>query len=203
MRSLPKFSFDDCFDTPPPRMPEPVTVDPCRVREDLARTEGFEAGRVAAREEATSRSAEAIAVMARRLEQALAEADRLRAMTTEDAAELAIATANLIASPAAPVAMGRHVAARLADIIAEFTAVPVLEVRVSEAMQPHVLAAIDHVVAKAELCGRVDVVADPGMAIDDLAIDWRNGGLVERRADRVRLLAERLGEYLATADEGN
>jgi hypothetical protein len=70
-------------------------------------------------------------------------------------------------------------------------------------MQPHVLAAIDHVVAKAELCGRVDVVADPGMAIDDLAIDWRNGGLVERRADRVRLLAERLSEYLATADEGN
>lgn len=204
MSAVKKFLFDDCFDAAESIVrtaPDTTQQDgEVRARENLARTDGFEAGRTAAREEAAVRSADAVQQMAVQLAAALADTDRFIARTNEDAAELAIAAANQLAGPAAPRRFAAHARDRLAAIIAEQIGSPRIIVRVAPAMQPYVQAAADHVVSAAAYAGRLDIVADTALGGCDLVIDWQTGALAEMRRDRLAALATKITEYFAVSE---
>lgn len=199
MAAVRKYMFDDSFDDAevvichaPDTPPDESAL---RHLESLARTDGFEAGRVAALEDAAMRAADAVQQMAARLSTALSDADDFVMRTTEDAAELAIAAANHLAGPAAPMDFAAHARSRLASIIAEQIGSPRLSVSVSPAMRPHVQAAADHVVGSATYAGRVDVIGDASLGGCDLVIDWKSGALTELRRDRLDALAAKIAEY--------
>lgn len=208
MSAVRKYLFDTDFDAPAAEAaaPRPVPlardVREQRAREDQARADGFAAGRTAALDEAASRGAEAVERIAARLTAALDDASALAAQLNEDAAELALAAANLLAGPAAPPRFAAHVRERLAAIIADQVGQPRIVVSVAPEMRPHVQAAADHVVGDALYAGRVDVVADAALAGNDLRIDWKTGALVENRRDRLAALAARIEDYFASPTEG-
>jgi flagellar assembly protein FliH len=203
MTAVRKFLFEDSFDAAetiiratPPAEDEAEQ----RAREDRARADGFEAGRSLALQDAATRSADAIQSIAGRLAMALADADALTAMLSEDAAELAIAAANHLAGPVAPPVFAAHARARLQAIIADQLGAPRISVSVSPAMQPHVQAAADHVVATTDYAGRVNIVADASLADGDLVVDWTSGALAERRRDRLDALAARIDDYFSQGE---
>lgn len=206
MASVRKYMFDEGFDEPATIIPAAPAPNPeeaaQRASEDLARADGFSAGRVAALDDATTRTADAVQQMAARLAAALDNADALVDRTTEDAAELAIAAANHLAGPAATPAFAAHARSRLAAVIAEQIGTPRILVRVAPSMQPHIQAAADHVVGRSAYAGRVEVVADTDLGGCDLDIDWQTGALTELRRDRLAVLAAKITEYFADTPEG-
>jgi flagellar biosynthesis/type III secretory pathway protein FliH len=203
MTAVRKFLFEDSFDAAETIIrATPPAADEAdqRAREDRARADGFEAGRSLALHDAATRSADAIQAIAGRLSIALADTDALTAMLSEDAAELAIAAANRLAGPVAPPVFVAHARARLQAIIADQLGAPRISVSVSPAMQAHVQAAADHVVAANDYAGRVDIVADASLADGDLVVDWISGALTERRRDRLAALAARIDDYFSQGE---
>jgi flagellar assembly protein FliH len=204
MIAVRKFLFEDSFDAAPttirPAAP-PVDEREWRAREDRARADGFEAGRSHALDDAAVRNADAVQAMAARLSSALAEAGALAAMLTEDAAELAIAAAGYLAGPVAAPVFAEHARAQLRTIIGEQLGTPRIAARVAPALQPHLQAAADHVVAEHDYAGRVEIVGDASLAVGDLVIEWQTGALRELRRDRLAALAARIDDYFREGDE--
>jgi flagellar assembly protein FliH len=162
-------------------------------QEDLARAgvDGFEAGLAQARQERNA----AVLAAADAIHAAIEQVDAQLAETTEtfarDAADVALAAAEMLAGHAIDVAPPRAIGEALDRVLRQVAAGTRLTVRV----HPTLLEPVERLVAERTGAERrqlsIVVTADAGTAEGDALIFWEEGGLaVDAAARRAAVLAE-------------
>jgi flagellar assembly protein FliH len=196
MASVEKFLFDIAFDDELQKAAG-AAHDPNRRRsfsaDDLAgaKDQGFAAGRTAGLEEAARSTdqavSEALAVIAKRLEELLAQL----AQTGEEREGQAIETAVLLLAKLFPELARRNalgeVVALITQCLEELREEPRVVIRTADALLDPLRDRLDSLTAGAAYDGKVVLLADEALAPSDVRVEWADGG-AER--DTGRLWAE-------------
>ena len=154
-----------------------------------ARNEGYEAGLAHARSEREAAMLAAVDALQAGVEQISEEVDTAVARTTAEAAELALAAADLIAARALEAAPTAAIDAALGRLLGELGRNPNLVISV----HTDLVEEMERLVAGRQEGERrrmfLHVVADETMAVGDALITWQEGGLrldAEARRQAVR-----------------
>ena len=154
-----------------------------------ARQDGYEAGLAFARSEREAAVLAAIDALQAGVEQIAEEVDAAVAKTTAEAAELALAAADLIAGRALEKAPVETIDAALGRVLEQIGRNPKLQIRVHSSL----VEEMERVIAARQAGDRrrmfLHVAPDDSLALGDTLITWEGGGLrleAEARREAVR-----------------
>ncbi|TFI59629.1 flagellar assembly protein FliH [Sphingomonas parva] len=154
-----------------------------------ARQDGYEAGLAFARSEREAAMLAAVDALQAGVEQIAEEVDAAVAKTTAEAAELALAAADLIAGRALAAAPVETIDAALGRVLEQLGRNPKLQIRVHTSL----VEEMERMIAARQAGDRrrmfLHVAGDDTLALGDTLITWDGGGLrleAEARRDAVR-----------------
>lgn len=207
-QNVQRFAFDRVFSVPPVGSAGPIDVDLLpeliALRKELealkteqgaqlalARAQGFEAGLNQARAERDAALLSAVDALQAGLETIDERFDEVSQRVTGEAAEIALAAADMIAGRAIEAAPDDAIDAAIGRVLSQVARGTELEVRV----HPDLAEAIDARIAERQANDRrrlfLTVVPDATIAMGDAMIGWDQGGLaVDAGARREAVRAE-------------
>ncbi len=163
----------------------------------VARADGFEAGLAQARHERENRVADTLAQMARALNQGFASADNAQAELMRAAADMALATAEVLAGRAIAAAPLAPLSAALPELFAQHSDAPVMTIRVAPAMVDDCRMLAEDMADAAAFAGRLRIESDATLAPGDAIVAWRKGGWRAVAAERRAAIESAIEDMLA------
>ena len=161
-----------------------------------ARADGFEAGLAHARTERETALLAAVDALQAGVEQLAEEFESVATSVTRDAADVALAAADLLAGRAIEAAPAAAIDEALGRVLQQVGRGPRLLIRVN----PGVVEEMERIVAERIANERrrmtLNVVGDPTLALGDAAIVWDEGGLSLDAVARRAMIEEELGGLL-------
>lgn len=163
----------------------------------LARRDGYEAGLAAARAERETALLSAVDALQAGLETVDGEVERVAARLQAEAAEVALAAAELLAARALEADPGAAVDAAIGRVLRQVARGTELVVRV----HPDLAGEVERLVAVRQAGDRrrlhLQVAADAAVAPGDARIEWDQGALVLDAAARAETVRAELASLLA------
>ncbi len=125
------------------------------------------------------------------------------AQIREQSAELALFIANAMV----PALIAQQPCAEIERLfqacIANLNAEPRIVIRVEEALLETLKEKIDQMARQAGYPGRVVMLGEPGALPAQCQIEWSDGGVTHRSPEQLRLIEQRIAEYVTGRSSGN
>lgn len=163
---------------------------------ERARSEGWEAGLAEARGEIEAALLAATDALQASLETVEDEIAAIAEQRTRDAAQVALAAADVMAARALETAPDATIEEAIDRVLQQVGRNPQLGIRVATALVERVEALIAERSRRERRRMTISVIADPALAPGDAYIFWDNGGLQLDAAARRAAIVEELGPLL-------
>jgi flagellar assembly protein FliH len=163
---------------------------------DLARAEGYEAGLADARAERETATLAAVDALQASVEMLGEQIDDIAKASRADAAELALAAAELIAAKAIEAAPAAAIDDAIGRVLKQVARGTHLAVRVNPELRPEMERLVEERIASDRRKLSIQIFSDASLAPGDALVAWDEGGLALDAAARRAAIAEELEPLL-------
>jgi flagellar assembly protein FliH len=176
-----RFLFGEDFRGPPPEDKKDTTAIDAAAAQGYAR--GYEAGRLAAAQEADKRLEAVLATLGTGVKATLADLDGREARVEAEALQFFKALAEKLAGQALAEYPLATITEAAEEAFRHLRGVPHLAVRVSETLVEQVDALLRKMARERGFEGRIIILGEEDIAPGDARIEWADGGIVRERKD--------------------
>lgn len=198
------FSFERTFDRDGKSVSAPPKRKMMSIEEiDAVRRDAHEAGRREGEASAAQRQAEALGVLAQRVDALVGNVVEAVAPARTEAVTLAYVIALKIAQVLLQQYPRSEIEALIAQCVEEHKSEPHIVLRINDALHDDIRAFSDQITAARGFQGRIHVIGEPDIAPGDCTIEWADGGLERKLDGALRQIDQIVRGYLvATGEEG-